>query len=348
MKFLDEQFQELEEELKLTDKSKVQLKRKILQNINTNEKRSRKYYSWVAAAVCLIVIVTSPIYSPTMASLAEKILPISITPSYSDGQYNPSLVSQLSDLVEKEGYSINFLGITPSPYTIEISLILKDSTLKQAINDLEPKIESYLYENGYDQYELKITEGKEAAPNDNTETDETYDKVREIVKEVFASYGYAKEADYELAGLKETWFSNIVTIDMPDHIQEADEIIADIEKEIESQKLNVKGTEVTTFNLKHRLQDYRWGYVASDIYEAMAGKSTYQLTGLSYSVKKGHAYVSLKTNFDQPPSQILIEEIELAINEYFALPETIETIQDEKYTIKFLLKNGESFIKITN
>jgi hypothetical protein len=26
---------------------------------------------------------------------------------------------------------------------------------------------------------------------------------------VFSGYGYAKEADYELAGLQETWFSNI-------------------------------------------------------------------------------------------------------------------------------------------
>lgn len=39
---------------------------------------------------------------------------------------------------------------------------------------------------------------------------------------------------YELAGLQETWFSNIVLIDMPDHVDESNEIVKDIEKEIEA------------------------------------------------------------------------------------------------------------------
>lgn len=349
MKFLDEQFRELGEKLRLTDKSKDQLKRQILINKNKHKKRKIKHYGWIAVAVCMLFIVTSPLYSPTMASIAERILPISITPSYSDGQHNPDLISQLAELVENEGYTYDFIGITPSPYTIEISLILKNSTLKQATDDLEPKITNYLYEKGYDQYELKISEGTEAPPPANTQVDDTYEKVSEIVKEVFVSYGYAKEADYELAGLKKTWFSNIVLIDMPDHIQQSNQIIADIEKEIESQNLDVKEIEMTTFNLKHRQQDNRWGAISSDIYNAMAGKSTYQLSTFSYKVKKGHSYVSMKTNFDQPPSEEIIEEIELAVQDYLTLQETKEVIQDDKYTIQFLLKNEEeSFIKIIN
>lgn len=349
MKFLDEQFSELGEELKLTEKSKDQLQYKILQNVHKIKKHNRKRYVWIAVAVCMLFIATSPFYSPTMARVAERILPISITPSYSNGQYNPGLTSQLAELVEREGYSFNSVGITPSPYTIEISLILKDSTLKQATEDLEPKVTNYLYENGYDQYKLKISEGTEAQIPPKTEEDDTYEKVREIVKEVFSAYGYAKEADYELAGLQETWFSNIVLIDMPDHIEDSNDIVEDIKKEVEAQDLNIKDIEVSTFNLKHRQQDNRWGYISSDIYNAMAGKSTYQVTGLSYKVRKRHSYVSIKTDFEQPPSEEIIEEIEWAVQEYLALPDTKEVIQDDKYTIQFLLKNGEeSFIKIKN
>ncbi|MER2049347.1 MAG: DUF4030 domain-containing protein [Solibacillus sp.] len=349
MKFTDEQFSELEEELKITEKSKNQLKYKILQNINKREKHNRKRYFWIVVAVCMLFIVTSPFYSPTMARVAERILPISITPSYSNGQYNPDLTSQLAELVEREGYSFNSVGIKPSPYTIEISLILKDSTLKQATENLEPKVTNFLYENGYDQYELIISEGTEAQIPPKTEEDDTYEKVREIVKEVFSAYGYAKEADYELAGLQETWFSNIVLIDMPDHVDESNEIVKDIEKEIEAQDLNIKDIKVRTFNLKHRQQDNRWGYISSDIYNAMAGKSTYQVTGLSYKVRKGHSYVSIKTDFEQPPSEGIIEKIELAVQDYLALTDTKEVIQGDKYTIQFLLKNGEeSFIKIKN
>ncbi|MEK5079115.1 DUF4030 domain-containing protein [Solibacillus sp. FSL W7-1436] len=349
MKFTDEQFSELEEELKITEKSKNQLKYKILQNINKREKHNRKRYFGIVVAVCMLFIITSPFYSPTMARVAERILPISITPSYSNGQYNPDLTSQLAELVEREGYSFNSVGIKPSPYTIEISLILKDSTLKQATENLEPKVTNFLYENGYDQYELIISEGTEEQIPPKTEEDDTYEKVREIVKEVFSAYGYAKEADYELAGLQETWFSNIVLIDMPDHVDESNEIVKDIEKEIEAQDLNIKDIKVSTFNLKHRLQDNRWGYISSDIYNAMAGKSTYQVTGLSYKVRKGHSYVSIKTDFEQPPSEGIIEKIELAVQDYLALTDTKEVIQSDKYTIQFLLKNGEeSFIKIKN
>ncbi|MFJ8236380.1 DUF4030 domain-containing protein [Ureibacillus sp. NPDC094379] len=347
MKFLDEQFCELEEELKINKQSKEQLKQKILQSVTTKEKRPIKQYGLLAVAVCIIFIVTLPFYSPTMASIVAKVIPIKITPHYSEGQYNPDLSAQLFDLVEEEGYEIGAVGITPSPYKIEVSLILKNTTLKQATEALEPKITSYLYENGYDKFELLFTEAPEVPQDYEDEETKLYDEVREIVKEVFTSYGYAEEADYELAGFKSTKFSNIVTLDMPDHIEESDEIIADIEEEIESRDLDIKDIEVTTFNLAHRKQDDRWAYIASDIYNAMAGKSTYQLTGVSYKVRKGHSYVSIKTALTEPPSEEIIKEIELAIQEYFALPEKKEQLQNDDYTIQLELENGEPFVKVT-
>lgn len=349
--FLDEQFSDLEQELKMTDKSKRLLRNKILQNTHISKKRNLKMYTLVATTVCFLILIMSPFYSTTMASLVSKIIPISITPSFSSNQENSNLTFQLVKLVEGEGYTVSSVGITPSPYTIEISLILKDSILKlkQATDELEPKINNYLYENGYDEYELKFLEVTEASTNDQADdTSSLYDKVREIVKEVFSSYGYTKEADYELAGLKETWFSNIVLIDMPDHIQQSKQIIADIEKEIESQDLDIKDIEVNTFNFEHRRQDNRWAYIASDIYDAMAGKSTYQLTGVSYKVKARHSYVYIKTDLTKSPSEESIQQIELAIQEYLALPDTKEQIQSDKYTIQLLLKNEKSFVKITN
>lgn len=347
--FLDEQLSDLDQELKMTDKSKSLLKNKILQNTQISKKRNLKIYTSVATTVCLLFLIMSPFYSTTMASLVAKIIPISITPSFLSNQENSNLTSQLVKFVEGEGYTVSSVGITPSPYTIEISLILKDSILKQATDDLEPKINNYLYENGYDEYELKVLGVTEASTNDQADdTGSLYDKVREIVKEVFASYGYAKEADYELAGLKETWFSNIVLIDMPDHIQQSNQIITDIEKEIESQDLDIKDIEVNTFNFEHRRQDNRWAYISSDIYDALAGKSIYQLTGVSYKVKEGHSYVSIKTDLAKSPSVESIQQIELAIQEYLALPDTKEQIQSDKYTIQLLLRNEQSFVKITN
>lgn len=348
MKFLDEQFKDLEEELKITNQAKEQLRSKILNSNDKGKKRNIMRYSWVVVAVCLLFLITSPFYSTTMASIASRILPISITPTYSNGQHNPDLTAQLFELVEGEGYKVNSVGVTPNPYTIDVSLFLEDSTLKQAIETIEPKIKNYLFENGYDKYELKFSAMAELpADPPEEETFDLYDQVREIVKDVFTSYGYAEEADFELAGLKSGLFSNVVTIDMPDHIKESAEIIEELRSEFKAQNLKIKDIEVYTFNLKHRQQDNRWGYVASDIHNGMAGKSTYQVTGVSYKVKKGHSYVWLKTDFNEPPSSEIIQEIELAIKEYLALPETKEQIQNDDYTIQLLLKDKQPFIEIT-
>jgi Protein of unknown function (DUF4030) len=341
-------FKELEEQLKVTDGSKEHLRSKIIQSTNEKKKRHFKKNVWIAAA-CILFLITSPFYSTTMASIVAKVLPITITPQISDGEPNPNLTSDLFTLVEKEGYRVSAVGTTPSPFTIEVSLVLEASTLKQAKENLESKITNYLYENGYDDYELKITEAPEIPTHEGSDgLNKEYDQVREIVKEVFASYGYAEEAEYELAGMKGSGTSTIVTIDMPDHIDESKEIIADIEKEIERRGLEVKDVEVDPFNLKHRQQDNRWSMISSDIYDAMAGKSTYILAGLSYQVKDGHSYVWIKTDLDEPLPQEQIEEIEKAVQEYLDLPETKEQIRDDEYTIEFLLRNGKSFVEISD
>ncbi|MBN8191932.1 hypothetical protein JI667_07210 [Bacillus sp. NTK074B] len=237
-------FKELEKQLKVTDESKDQLRSKMMQSTKAKKKIHLKKYGWIVA-VCMLFLVTSPFYSTTMASIVAKVLPITITPQISDGEPNPNLTSDLFTLVEKEGYRVSSVGTTPSPFTIEVSLVLGDSTLKQAKEDLESKITNYLYEIGYDDYELKITEAAEVPTHKGSDgLNKEYDQVREIVKEVFASYGYSEEAEYELAGMKGTGASAAVTIDMPDHIEESKEIIADIEKEIERQDLDVKDVEV--------------------------------------------------------------------------------------------------------
>ncbi|GKV57028.1 hypothetical protein NCCP2222_29750 [Sporosarcina sp. NCCP-2222] len=347
MKSLDEQLLELEAQLHMTDESKTELRTRILQKAHDKTSRRLTSFGWIAVA-CLVLIFTSPIYSSTAARVVSKIIPLSITSSL-NGSNNPDVTSQLFELVTEEGYEVNFIGVTPSPYTVEVSLVLQKSALHQAIKDLEPKITDYLYINGFDKFDLKISSvtDEEIDPGSG-ETFGLYDQVREIVKKVFTSYGYAKEADYELAGFEETWFSHIVQIDMPDHIQESDQIIEDIEKEIKAQDLDIKEVKVHTFNLKHRQQDNRWAYVASDLYDAMAGKSAYQVTGMSYRVKKGAAFVKLRTSLDQPLSDGIVEEVKNAINAYFELPETKEQIGDDPFTIQFLLKNEKAFITIKN
>ncbi|WP_301107665.1 hypothetical protein [Sporosarcina sp.] len=346
---LDEKLSDLQEELKITEPSKSELRNKIMNSVHSRKQHKPKPYLWAAAAICMAVFIMSPFYSATMANLTAKIYPISITPSISDSEDTSSLTSRLYKLVEGEGYEVSSVGVLPSPDTIEISLVLNELSLHQAEQQLEPIIMNFLYENGYDSYTIKILKANdEVLPDRFAKNTDLYDQVREIVKEVFTSYGYAKEADYELAGLKTTLFSNAVTLEMPDHIKENDEIVADIENEIKTQKLKVKKIEVTPFNLKHRQQDNRWAYIVSDINAALEGRSIYKMAGISYKVKEGRSYVYIETELEQQTSNETLEEIELAIRKYLALPEIQELIVDDNYSIQLVNVSEELVVEIKN
>ncbi len=344
---LDEQLKELGEDLQVKPQAKDELKRRVLHNMSESGNVRRKKYGWVAAAICLLVL-TSPFYSTTMASLASKILPLDIRSSFSEEGFE-NLSGALLKLVEEEGYMVNSVGVTPSPYTIEINLLLDGTTLKKAKEHLLPLVEGYLHENGYDQYKLVFSEADyESFPGGSDEEISLLDQVSEIVNEVFAAYGYAEEAAQQGIGMNREWGGNIVALGMPDHITEAEEIVADLKKEFKARDMDIKDIELETYNLADRQQDGRWGRISSDIYSAMAGRSAYQVTGLSYKVKKGHSYVWLKTDWKKPPGGELIEEIEAAVRKYLATPETAEHIKDDAYTIQFELKDGTPFAEVTN
>lgn len=344
---LDEQLKELGEDLQVKSQAKDELKRRVLQNAAAPRKNHGRKYVWAVAAVCLLVL-TSPFYSTTMAGIASKILPLDIRSSLSDGG-GTNLTRDLYEMVEKEGYMLNSVGVTPSPYTIEINLILDGGTLKDAQDHLTPLVETYLNENGYDQYELVFSEMEEMPSyEDADETGILLERINDIAVEIFTAYGYAEEAAQLGIGLNKTEPAYTATLDMPDHITEADKIVADMKKEFKERDIKIKGIEVQTFNLAHRQQDNRWGMIASDIYDAMAGKSAYQVSGLSYKVKKGHTYVWLKTDFTKRPGGELIREIEEAVQKYLAAPETAEIIQNDAYTIQLLLKDKTPFLEVTN
>lgn len=341
---LDEQLKELGEDLQLKPHAKDELKRQVLQNSHVPQKTRKRKYGWAVAAVCLLVL-TSPFYSTTMAGIASKILPLDIRSSFSENG-SSDITRDLFQLVEGEGYLANSVGVRPSPYTIEISLFLEGTTLKEVKEHLSPLVEKYLDENGYDQYKLVFSEAEDIEmPDDSSEVSSLMEEAHEIVVQTFTEYGYAEEVAQQGIGLND---SHTLTLDMPDHIKEADDIVADVKKEFEARDMAIKDVEVQTYNLAHRQQDNRWGRIATDIYDAMAGKSAYQVTGLSYKVKKGHTYVWLKTDWKKTPGGELVQEIDEAVRKYLSSTETAEHIKDDAYTIQFLLKDKTPFLEVTN
>lgn len=347
MDFSEENFKELDEELKIKENDFKILKQSILTQA-TQKKRSIKPFM-IAIATAFVLLVASPMYSPVMANLAAKIVPIEIYPSFTLIGEDTQLTMQLHKLLTTQGYDVNSVGVVTASNLVEISIISEGLSSNQVVEQVATDVETVLAENGYDLYDVKYSV-VDAAQQEKSLSDkpDLYVQVSAIVKEVFAKNGYALEADNELAGLRKTWFSHILLLDMPDHIKESKEIVADIQTEIDKQALDIKDIKITPFNYEHRIQENRWAYLASDIYDAMAGKSSYQLSGLSYSVKKGHAYVSIKTNWSKEPSETVVNKMIEAVQKYLELPETKNQLLDDAYTIQFLNVEGEAFIKISN
>ena len=336
MNFSDNEFKELNEQLKVKQPHLNHLKTSIKQQTK-KPRKSKKPMLLTAFGVLCLLVVSFPFYSPALADIVAKVRPLAIEEG---NGISSELTEEMITLLESNGYTVESVGVKTKGNIFEIGL-LKGTEFDEAT--IQSLVMPVILEQGYDNYAIKIVE----VENKGYKGNPIYEEVRELVKSVFAEYGYAKEADYELAGIQETWFSNIVLIDMPDHIKEADDIVKDIQAEIKERDLDVKKVEVHTFNLQHRLLDYSWGTVASTIYNAMAGQSTYQLKGLSYSVKKGHAKIQMETAWTEPPSTEIANEIEKEILKYFKSDEVVSYLPNPSYTIQFV--NGEKvLLEISN
>ncbi|MFB7642264.1 hypothetical protein [Peribacillus butanolivorans] len=366
----DSSFKKLNADLMWKTKEKQELKKRIFTDIEKLESQKRNKnpllstrikkvslirkltYSGIALILLLGLFIGSTFVSPAMAQIAAKIMPLKITSSFSANNIDENLHQKLIKLIENQGYKVDSIGSIYDPFTIDISLILSNEQLKEAKEQLTPLVKETLSNHGIDDYNLlirniKSSERSTSLSKRDVKRKVMYDSLRQIVFDVFTKYGYEEEANYELAGLDQTWFSNILLLDMPDHIKERNSIISDIQQEIEAQNLDIKDIKVHSFNLEHQKQDSRWSYIASDLHESLAGKSTYKVTGLSYQVKKGHAYIDLGTNWTTTPSTQLLDELENAIKTYLALPDVKKQMQGNPYTIKLLMENGEDFMVIS-
>lgn len=328
MKFSDNDFKQLDAQLKIKQPHLNQLKTSI-RLASTQPKRSKKRVWIPTAAFLAMLLVSFPLYSPALAAIVAKVKPLVI----SEQSSSSPILDELTTALSTNGYDVSSVGFLTKDNVIEIAL---EKNHDYVLSEIEAIVQSYLAEQGYDLYTIEFVEVKSS----NYVSNPIFDDVQQIVEDVFTSYGYATEAKYGLVGLRKSLFSNVLLLDMPDHISESAEIVQSIESKIEEQQLDIKKVDVTTFNFAHRMLDDAWGGAASTIYNAMAAQSAYQLEGLSYSVKKGHATIKFKTAWTSKPSDELVKNIEQKIVTYIQSEEVKAFLPKPSYTIRFI--NGEN------
>ncbi|WP_075619458.1 hypothetical protein [Paenisporosarcina indica] len=343
---LQESLKNLDQKIRMKAEYQDQLRKRVLGEIQrpvTKTSSNRKI--WISAAVVLLLFLgSSPFYSTTMASLVAKIIPLEI--KVNDATIHESIMA----VIEREGYEASFVGTIPNPYTIEISLMEAEDNLSTMKEVLEPKIENLLYEKGIDSYKLKITqfEGSVETPEKYIESNERMESVGTIIRDAFSHFGYTELAQAVTFGISEEFLSKTLELDMPDHIEEAEDILSFVKDGIKTEDLDIKHVELRYYNEKHRQQDNRWSYIASDIHESMAGKSTYNITGISYKVKGGVANVSIKTVLPENTEEQIISEIETALRKFLSSEEVREMIQNDQYSIVLLSKSKTELLQISN
>ena len=342
-------FKKLNRSIRMKPEYHAQLRERILFESKTMKKKSANKKIWLlAAATILLLLGSSPLYSTTMASLAAKIIPLKIRGS--DTSNTDPLHSKISQIVEESGYKISSIGTTPSPFTIHIALQKGEKSLISMKEVLVPKIEKLLFNQGIDQYKLDITQvdNSEKKLNKHSKSNNLMDDVGVIISDAYKAYGYSDLALHATYGINEGLFSNTLEIDMPNDVKEAEDIKNFVIKSIDKEGLDIKKVKLRYYNKKHRDQEDRWAYVVDDVYKALQGKSTYNVTGISYKVEKGVSYVWIKTALSDHPDKQIISEIKTALHTYLASKEINDKIKSDQYEIQLLNKDKNISLQVSS
>lgn len=350
MKNSSEPFKELNDEFRLTKKAKSSLRNRIL--TSPPKIRSKKPY-WITAVITIIIVLFSPLYSTTMADVANKILPLEIKNTNGEHKLN----DQLDELFKKNGYKNVAIGESfGNNYKITIGLSdVSNKELKIIQGKMTPSIKKQLIKQGIDDYRLDFY-SNEISKNDNRnikryeEMDSIYDQVLKSTKVIFKKYGYSGEEYGTLAGLQKNWFSYTIDLEMPDDIPKSTQnnIINDLKEAAKEQDIKLKEIKVHHFNIRKREIEAIMMGIAGDLGEAVKGKSYFNMKTTTHMARKEHGYAYIDTKFTASPSKEIQQELKNAISTYLKKSSVQKELKEIDYTVGVRLANGEPFISFTN
>lgn len=349
MKNSSEPFKELNDEFRLTEKAKSSLRNRIL---TAQPKIQSKRPYWITAVITIIIVLFSPLYSTTMADVANKILPLEI--KNTNGEHK--LIDQLDELFKKNGYKNVIIGESfVNNYTISIGLSnVSNKEIKKIQSKMIPPIKKLLTEQEIDEYHLDFY-SNEVSKNDRNikrydEMDSIYDQVLTFTTAIFKKYGYSGEKYDTLAGLQKNWFSYTIDLEMPDDIPKStqNKIINDLAEATKAQDIKLKEIKVHHFNIRKREIEAIMMEIADDLGEAVKGKSYINMKTTTHMARKEHGYAYIDTKFTAPPSKKIQQELKDAISTYLKRSSVQKELNGIDYTVGIRLANGDSFISFTN
>lgn len=306
---------ELEEEMK-----KIEVPSSLYdfaKNIKKEEKRmtpprkvrrNRTFKVAAAAMIALGVTAGSAFFNPAVAEMASKI------PYLGQVFQTKSVDTMLWEALEKEGYHKFSLGMTPGNVTsFEIRIEGSEKDAEREREKITAITEKVLKSKGYDSYKIKVSS---YIPQVTPLTKE---------EEELAKLGVNLEAELKQSGFDILYvnpFNSQIEVAIPktetsvEEIKQATTLAAKnegYEKEVTIEIVDIE---------KNNREDIWLGYMRS-IYEGLALKKEYHVTGYGYSYKKNKMKMIIKTNLK--PSDEVAEETVIKIRE-----EIVKFVESEK------------------
>lgn len=157
-------FEHFDKSMQLKPQAQKQQKNRIItavQNVNPMKPKNKLKISLVLIA--LFLIVSSPLYSTTAASLIEKIVPIKIS-----NDKKSRLDVNIIKRIEQSGYDYDSVSITPNPFTVDIVLIPSNTSINEKKEVLMPEIREFLEKEKINNYKINISEYQKPKEIDDT------------------------------------------------------------------------------------------------------------------------------------------------------------------------------------
>jgi hypothetical protein len=298
---------------------------------NEANKLRKKWFQFTAAAVLGIGVLTgSAFLNPSMAEMASKI-------PYLGQVFKTKPVHELLwDTLEKEGYKDFALGMRPGAVTeIEIQIAGSEKDADRERKKITNITEEVLKGKGYDSYKIKVGS---YIPQVTPLTEEEI-KMTELAEKLEA-------------GLKNKGFELIYVNPYNSYIEVAIPLTEKRKEEIKAATLELakaNGSEqkvsLTLVDVNKNEREGIWTNYLSFIYEGLALKKEYKVSGYGYSYKKNHMKMIIKTTIAPTDSDAkeTVAKIRKEIQAFVDSERINTSVKDDKYEIIIRDKSGNDF-----
>ncbi|MFJ7744518.1 DUF4030 domain-containing protein [Peribacillus sp. NPDC097295] len=264
--------------------------------------------------------------SPAVATVASKI-------PYLNKIYHLEPVNRVIwNKLEENGYAV--IGVGGNASSIYITLEGTEQYIQDVRGEVKELAESVLESRGYNAYKIKITKEKQYEFPPETKREKAIDKAMtevdaKLTELQFSVLSYG--TTYPPSNSKEV----VINIDVPNKEKRIEEIKNISNEIIQDNDIGSYSLKIDIVNMEQREKESRWGDVFPAIYEGLASKKEYKVTGFAYSFHPAPLQIIIKTSINSSDKDAAKRAIglEKTIEEFLNSKEIANKIEGEEYKI---------------